>query len=77
MALPPRVAALVQRVRDRMAAAPTVSLVRRMAGNALAGEKDALTAEEIRRLTAVALDRAREVETHAARLAELLTEGAP
>lgn len=68
----PHVADLLQKVRARMAAAPTVADIRAMGDRALADcGGDPLSIAEIRQLTDVALGQAREVESYAARLAEL------
>ena len=60
-----------------MAAAPTSAQIRDLGAQVLAESGgDPLTAAEIKQLTDVALGYAREVESYAARLAEL-TEGRP
>jgi hypothetical protein len=60
-----------------MAAAPTINDIRGLGGRAAAeAGDDPLTLAEIRQLTEVATGQAREVESYAARLAQLLTEAA-
>jgi hypothetical protein len=71
------VADLLARVRARVATAPTSAQIRDLGAQVLRESGgDPLTAAEIRQLTEIALGCAREVESYAARLAEL-TEGRP
>lgn len=69
------VADLIEKVRRRMASAPTVADIRGIADQALAEDRSPLTVAEIVQLTDIALGKAREVEQVAARLARL-TEAA-
>jgi hypothetical protein len=70
------VADLLEKVKVRVAKAPTIQAIRELADKALADARGhALTVAEIRQLSDVAVARARQVEECAARLAELLAEG--
>lgn len=74
--LSPRVAELIERVKAKMAQAPTIDQIRELSEPALDDPaRDALTLAEIRQLTDVAIGKARSVEGYAARLASLLTDG--
>jgi hypothetical protein len=71
----PRVARLVERVTQRMAAAPSAREVRDMADRAMRDTGGGqMTTDQIRELANVALDRALAVEATARKLADLLSE---